>query len=133
MGTDVLHDPPINERPISKLGMFTHPWIRWFLAIKNESSTGIENVAFFGYDADGGVALDSDGEDIPIKTEVATNAAFTHVANSAEIEINEDGLYQITAECGFDINEDDTVQLAIYRDTGSGYVEVDGAVAYCGA
>jgi len=97
-----------------------------------DNTTGITPNEFFGYTASGGQGVDADGEDLPIVTEVREDSAFSHSAGSAEVEIQEEGYYEIIAESSFNLHEDNIVELAIYHDDGTGYALMPGAIANCG-
>ncbi|MCP4611290.1 MAG: hypothetical protein GY845_21475 [Planctomycetes bacterium] len=87
---------------------------------------------FFGYNETGEEAVDIDGEDLTITTEVTNDSPFTHTANSAEVTINDTAEYEIIIEAGFNFNEGTVIELSLYRDDGGGYDLVECATAHCG-
>jgi len=86
---------------------------------------------FYAYDAGGGVDINSGWTDIPLDTEVEKDAAFTHAADSPEITIEEDGLYEVSYYFGtevtvggfFGTNES---TAKIQKDEGTGYADIPG-------
>ena len=127
-----LQPAPINEMHRDRRGFFTHAWARWFQVVRDLLDSAVQKSRFFGYNESGGLTVGTSGTDLTVSTEVKKDSAFTHSSGSAEVTVNEDDDYQIKAECGFSLAEDTYVEMAIYRDSGSGYVEVSGAKAYCG-
>ena len=96
-------------------------------------SIGIQQEYFFGYNHTGGTEITTTKSDLTITDEVRKDDSFTHTPSSAEVEINNADDYEIIVDAGFTINEGDFVELSISYDDGTGYVPVEGAVAYCGA
>jgi hypothetical protein len=125
-----LSYPPINEATQEKTGLFRHPWTRWFLSIYNNAAGYVESALFFGYHAAGGLTVNTTGVDLTITDEVKKDDEFTHATSSAEITVLKDGYYQINVDCGFEVDEYDNVELAIYLDSGSGYAVMDGGKSY---
>ena len=85
--------------------------------------------AFWGYDVGGGVNIDAGWTDISLDTEGYKDNEFIHASDSPVIELDEDGVYQITyyvtTDCvlGQDRSES---EARIVIDTGSGYTEEPG-------
>jgi len=85
--------------------------------------------AFWGYDVAGGINIDAGWTDISLDTEGYKDNEFIHASDSPVIELDEDGVYQITyyvtTDCvlGQDRSES---EARIVIDTGSGYTEEPG-------
>ena len=86
---------------------------------------------FAAYDAGGNINISSGFTDITWDTEDKKDSAFTHSADSAEVTVNESGDYLIHCHMsimGSNARTESVIRIMI--DTGSGYTESSGTLAY---
>lgn len=88
---------------------------------------------FSGYNTPGGTYVDQTETDLTLGQEARKDSVFTHTLGSAEVTILKSADYKIEADAGFGLNEGDYIEIAVMVDDGSGYKEVPGSLAYCGA
>jgi hypothetical protein len=88
--------------------------------------------AFWGYDVGGGINIDAGWTDISLDTEGYKDNEFIHASNSPAIELDEDGVYQITyyvtTNTVFGGTRSDS-EARLLIDTGSGYTEEPGTLS----
>lgn len=90
------------------------------------------NILFFAYDTAGGIVLPTSWTDITFDTEVRKDALFAHGDDAAEVTVNEDGWYEITAECSDTVSDNTRshAEFRLMRDVGSGFNEIPGSRGY---
>jgi len=93
--------------------------------------SGSSRALFFAYDAAGGIDIPDSPSwvDITLDTEVREDSAFTHTTDSAVVEINTDGWYEITYYMSFEVTggNDGHALARLVLDTGGGYNEIGGS------
>ncbi len=75
--------------------------------------------------------LNSSWTDITWDNEVREDSLYSHATNSAEVTINANGWYLITAECAAELGSGTGRSHAEWRlvlDTGGGYTEIPGTI-----
>lgn len=95
------------------------------------SSITFGEKVFWGYDTAGGINISSGWTDITLDSEGYKDDEFTHSADSAVVEVDEDGIYQITYYVTTYITSGSSrsdSEARIVIDTGSGYVEEAGSI-----
>lgn len=90
-------------------------------------------VFMHAFNGPGGTSVDGTKTDLTLGTNVRLDSAFSHTAGSAEITILKEADYDIDVDAGFGLNEGDYIEVAILVDDGTGYVEIPGSLANCGA
>lgn len=93
----------------------------------------VKDNMFYAYDLAGEIALGLIEVILTLDTEIIDDGAYDHTALSGIVCLVLSGDYFIDLDASFDMNEGDSVEMRLQRDTGSGYVDVPGAVGYCGA
>lgn len=96
-------------------------------------STTVKERYFGGYDKIGGDVVGLVDKDLEIHQVERSDPAYAHISGNPDIEVTENGDYEIIFDAGFEINEGDTVEIRLQLDTGGGYSDIDGARAYCSA
>lgn len=87
---------------------------------------------FFAYDSAGDINITGGWTDLTLDTEVKEDAPYVHSVDSAEVEFDEDGWYEITYDIGTYITSGGnrtSSRAKIQEDVGSGYVDVPGSQA----
>lgn len=92
---------------------------------------GSSFAVFSGYNNAGGGTINATWLDVDIDTETKKTTGFTHstTVSPEEVEIDADGTYKIDAQMSVDISSGTSrsqTVMRLMRDTGSGFVEVDG-------
>jgi hypothetical protein len=132
-----LQDPPLGERPVDVgfragargvfASLFTRTWARWFASVTSE----MKKKVFSAYDAAGEIDVSGGETDITLDTEGATNAAFSHGDDEAEIAFNESGDFEVTICAGAYTAANKAICIAEFKlqvNTGGGYADAGGTI-----
>jgi hypothetical protein len=94
--------------------------------------SSVTEFCFFAYDLIG--LINISGTEVPLRldTQVVANSPFSHTIGNAHVEITQTDSYMIDGNGSFYLNEGDNIEFKLQRDTGSGYVDIPGAIVYCG-
>ena len=93
----------------------------------------IQDVLFFAYDAIGQIQFTMLEKPLTLDTEVIKDSEYAHTSDAADVELSDEADYEIEADASFDLNEGDIIELKLQVDTGSGFNDVPGSLAYCTA
>ena len=93
---------------------------------------GLINNVFSGYTISARDAITPAGNNIHIHDEVVKGSNYTHVDDTAEVEVAEDGTYEITADSGFVFEPGTTLELSLWRYTNGEWAEIPGSKAFGG-
>ena len=88
---------------------------------------------FSAYDSVGGAGTAaSSWVDVPLDTETATSAGFTHTGSNPDVTVNESFMYVIFARVSLRMsnNSRSSSEIRLLRDTGSGFQEIPGTLGY---
>lgn len=99
----------------------------------SESSkvTPTEEDQFYAFSSTSAETVNNNFVDLTVNTEVRKDSSYSHAMNSAEVTINNAGDHEIIFDAGFTLEPGDIVEVILFIDTGSGYMEMPGATAYC--
>jgi hypothetical protein len=101
-----------------------------FNVIKLNSSLGQSTVKYFdSYNDTGGTTINSNYTDIPLASENIKDSIYTHSANSAELEVTEDGRYCVFARICYTKSSGTTetlVKSRIVVNSDTSFFELSG-------
>lgn len=107
----------------------------WATLIQKGDSAGstVANVKVFDAYHTGGIDISSGFTDITLENERAHDSIYSHVANSSDITVNEDGTYIIFGHMSTEVfvgSARSTSQMKLQIDTGGGFADIPGTFAY---